>query len=108
MSDQSVVPPNDDANYPPPFLPAVFIDGVTSVTWVSSVAKFYLSRFEPHLRASGPSREQPIVQVIMPVLGFVHAALFFERVLKRMIDDGTLTQAQVDELRQKKDSTDGA
>jgi hypothetical protein len=85
-------------DYPSQFVPVAFADGISSANWGSGVVKFYLTRYDPHLRAGGQPKEQVVGQVIMPIRGFVAAASFAQRLLNAMINDGTISKEMLEEL----------
>jgi hypothetical protein len=47
----------------------------------------------------GGSTANPFVQVVMPVPGFVQTALLFQKYVKNMIAQKTITQEMVDQLK---------
>jgi hypothetical protein len=82
--------------YPPFNFPTVFADGVLSAVWGGEFIKFYLGRNDPDFRAASKVRQQtPFVLVAMPLSGFLQATTFFDSILERMIEDGTVTQEQI-------------
>lgn len=86
-------------HYPDYNFPVLYADNVSSVHWNAAGVKFYLSRNQPNLNATGPHIPTPFAQIVMPVMGFVAAAVFFEQQLKSMLDQKMITKEQVDELR---------
>ena len=66
--------------FPSPTMPTIFADGVTSSAPGAQVVKFFRARIEPHLRAENRTVIQPIVQVVMPLGGFLRTAFFFENI----------------------------
>jgi hypothetical protein len=98
MSDQRT----DGASvaYPPPNFPTMFTDGVTNAGYGQSLVRLFLSRSDPSFgEATTETRTQPIAQLIMPLDGFITTALFFERLLARLIAENFVNQARIDELR---------
>jgi hypothetical protein len=99
-------PKGDSApNYPStPFFPVVFADGCQSSAWGGGLVKFYLNRFDPSFNAIGPAKGQPVAQIVMSTGGFIAMTLFFQRMLDRMVADGAVTQAAIDEIRKVTDA----
>ena len=85
--------------FPPPTIPTIFADGVLNVAPSPNVVKFYLFRSDPDAGGGSKYKNQVVMQVVMPMHGFVHTALFFERSLKHFLANGTIPQAVVDGLR---------
>lgn len=83
--------------YPPLEVPTIYADGVTSLV-PGNIVKFYLARIEPNFESTNPNSTQVCAQIVMPIVGFVQLVGFFERNLKLMIKNGTMTQALADEL----------
>jgi hypothetical protein len=79
-------------------IPNVFADGVMSQSYGPGISKFYLYRTDGDPHAQVEPVNTPIVQVIMPAAGFVRTWAFFGARIKTMIDEGFLTQEQVDAL----------
>lgn len=98
MSDQRT----DDAAaaYPPANFPTLFTDGISNASYGQSIVRLYLARGDPSFsEGTIEARTQPIAQLIMPLDGFVVTALFFERLLSRLIAGHVVNQARIDELR---------
>jgi hypothetical protein len=89
----------DNPKHPHPGMPAIFSDGVESMTNNSEVVKFYLARFDPDIQAVGPSEITTVAQVIMPISAFIQTALFFDLRLERLIAEGKTTSAEIDRVR---------
>lgn len=86
--------------YPPPNFPLLFADNVSNFAYGQSLVRLYFTRSDPSFNeATTEPRTQPIVQLIMPVDGFVATALFFEQVLSRLVADNVISTARIDELR---------
>jgi hypothetical protein len=97
------VPPQSEApkpEYPGVNLPVVFADGVLSAAWDRGVVKFYFGRNDPDLRASNPGKDTPVMQIVMPVAGFVTMSLFFDRIVSRLVDQKHITPEDLEKLRQ--------
>jgi hypothetical protein len=80
-------------------IPALFADGAQSIANSREVVKVYFGRLDSDPTIVGPPTVVPFLQIVMPVSGFVDTALFFERRLKVMIDEGTISAESVDALR---------
>lgn len=98
MSDQRA----DGARpvYPPPNFPLLFADNVSNFAYGQSLVRLYLVRNDPSFNeGTVEARSQPIVQLVMPIEGFVATALFFDHVLSTMVAENVINQARIDELR---------
>jgi hypothetical protein len=98
MPDEPGAPNIPKPGYPPLEVPTIYTDGVTSIVPGNHIIKFYLSRIDPSFEVTSPTSTQVCAQIVMPIAGFVQLVGFFEKNLKRMIKNQTVTQAQVDEL----------
>jgi hypothetical protein len=102
MADESGKPPLTPqiapvaADYPSPSFPTVYADSVSSIQPGIQTTKFYLARFDPHMKAENTLLNQPIVQVIMPTASFVDTAAFFQRMVRQLIETKTIDQATWD------------
>jgi hypothetical protein len=96
MADEPAVPFEKLA--PWATIPNVFADGVMSQSYGPGISKFYLYRTDGDPHAKGNPVNTPIAQVVMPAAGFVRTWAFFGKRIKTMIEQGFLTQDQVDEL----------
>jgi hypothetical protein len=61
--------------------------------------KFYLYRTDPDTAGAANYHNQIFAQVVLPLFGFVQAAVFFENAIKHFTAVGTIPQAMVDEAR---------
>jgi hypothetical protein len=86
-------------DFPPPDMPVIYADGVSTAAPAQQTVKFFLARVEPHLRAENRTLVQPITQVVMPLAGFLQTAFFFENIVKNMEAQGTITPDQIAEAR---------
>jgi len=103
MSDQQMPPgqtgPYEQVgDYPAPDFPTVFADGVMSTAWGRGLVKMYLYRTDPQFQARPGSRDNPIEQIIMPVFGFAQMCALFGRTLKALVEQGHLSQEQLDAI----------
>jgi hypothetical protein len=83
-------------------LPVIFADGVLSQAWSANLSKFYLSRIDSDPQP-GPGRENklvPLVQIVMPIDGFIQMVAFFEMRLKMMVNSKVITQEMIDKAKQ--------
>jgi hypothetical protein len=88
------------AEYPAgPFFPTVFADGAQSAAWGRGVVKCYLFRSDPNFRATGPAKDQAVAQLVVPYEGFAAMVIFFQQTLDRLVAEGGITAARVEELR---------
>ncbi|CAN7485794.1 hypothetical protein [Bosea sp. LjRoot237] len=88
-----------EPKYPTPFLPVIFSDGVESMSHSQNNAKFYLSRLDPDIAANGGSQIATVCQIVMPLPGFVGAALFFEQRLELLVTEGKITHEEIEAQR---------
>lgn len=100
MADEGTAPIAAPApEYPGVAFPTVFADGVSSMANSPAIVKFYLNRFDPDFHSGGSSKPQPFAQVIMPMLGFAASFCFFESRIKVFLEQGYITQEQLDQFR---------
>lgn len=85
--------------YPSTGFPVVFADNTTNAVWGQGVVKWYMTRSEPPMIMSGPTKEQAFAQIVMPFDGFVRTALFFGQILENLISDGLVKKERVEEIR---------
>lgn len=85
--------------YPERAFPVTFVDGVASIGSGPGIVKFYFYRTDPNIHGSGGANTIPIRQIVMPMAGFVETAVFFAQYLEKLAADGTVSQAQIDEVR---------
>jgi hypothetical protein len=97
-----------DDNYPEEAFTTVFVDGVTSINNSTEMVKFYMGRLDASFDGDGPIKSRNVVQVVMPMTGFVATALFFEKILAGYLDRGLVSKEDVAEIRQRETSSDGA
>lgn len=81
-------------------IPVLFADGVMSQSFIPGISKFFLYRADASANVSEPPKNTPVVQIVMPASGFAAMTHFFEHRLKLMIDDGAISQAEVDRIKQ--------
>ena len=62
-----------------------------------TVVKFYFGRLDPSLNGSNNVLARPVAQVVMPMPGFLQMAAWFEINVKKLIQEGRLTEEQVAE-----------
>ena len=85
--------------YPGPHFPVIYADGVSSASNSGQTVKFYLARFDPDMLAESEAKQHIFAQVVLPISGFVGTAVFFERYLEKLLQQGSVTQEQVDAVR---------
>ena len=99
MNDEPADQPSPPV-YPPPDFPLLFADNVSNFAYGQSLIRLYFVRNDPSFSAgTNEAKTQPVVQLVMPIDGFVATTLFFEHVLSVLISEKVLSQAHVDELR---------
>jgi hypothetical protein len=88
------------AEFPPPTIPTVYVDGVRNLAHTLYTAKFYLYRDDPILDANRADHlSQPVAQVVMPMPSFVAMALFFSDALDRLVREGRVNQSDIDAFK---------
>jgi hypothetical protein len=97
--DQTEQADEESAPVYAPSVPQLYADGVSQLLPASQVLKFHLIRYDGPVYGEGDLRMAAVAQVAMPVDGFVHTVVFFERVLKNLIRDGHVTEELVSRLR---------
>ena len=100
MSDSAVAtvaqPPTQ---FPSPTTQVVFADGVWSLTNSPAVVKYYLARLDPSFAGDGKVQANPVVQVIMPIGGFVDMCVFFEAQLRDLVNRGFVSEERLAQAR---------
>ena len=96
-NDEGPRPPA--AAYPAPGLPTIFADGVLNFQPSPQVVKFYLFAFEASTNAVSEQRFNPVAQVVMPMSAFVNTVAFFGSIAERLVKDGVVSQAELDQTR---------
>jgi hypothetical protein len=79
-------------------IPVVFSDGVMSHSYIRGVSKYYLYRTDSSPDVSDGPKNIVVAQVVMSATGFAGMLHFFQHRLKLMIDDGAISQAEVDQI----------
>lgn len=85
--------------FPDETMPTIFADGVLNLSPSPQIARFFLSRVDPHFTNRDLYQIMPCAQVIMPMAGFVHTAVFFEKALRDLVAKGVITAEQVETAR---------
>jgi hypothetical protein len=79
--------------------PVVYADFAATVSRNGGAIKFYLVRFDPSITADGTNQTEYVAQIILPALGFVNLATFFDAQLKEMLNKGEVKLADVEQAR---------
>jgi hypothetical protein len=87
--------------FPQATLPTFFADGVLNAAPSANVVRFYLYRSDPELTGKGEYQNQVIAQVVLPTLGFLQAAIFFEKAVKQFAAQGILNGDIVENIRKR-------
>jgi hypothetical protein len=85
------------ATYPGPEFPTLYADSVSSIQPGIQTTKFYLSRFEPHMRADNTLLNQAFVQIVMPTASFVDTAAFFQKMVRQLVESKAINQSTWDQ-----------
>jgi|RhiMetdeSRZDD1v2_1073273.scaffolds.fasta_scaffold499992_3 hypothetical protein len=93
-----VYPPQ--TKYPAEDFRTMFADSVLNVARSSSVVKFYLARTEPSFTGDNTYLTQPFAQIVMPIDRFIQAVLFFEQSIDQFVNEGAISQEQLDQIKQ--------
>jgi hypothetical protein len=88
-----------EEGFPPLTLPTIFCDGIANLAPSGHVIKFYLFRSDPDQTGKPKYKNQILAQVIMPITAFIHSGLFFEKGLKQFVEQGTISQELVDNIK---------
>jgi hypothetical protein len=91
--------PTKTPEYPGPDLPCVFADAVATCSHSVHNVKLYLARFEPEMVSGGDAIPKNVLQLIMPIDGFIHSYAFFEKRIEIMLKSGNITLEQLDAAR---------
>jgi hypothetical protein len=86
--------------YPPPDLPTIYVDSGISLANTQAVVKFYLGRLDPDMQAIYGPESRPVVQLVMPIEGFVATFAFLESAIQRMTRQGTIKEDALKTARQ--------
>lgn len=89
----------EHAVFPPSNVLGVAIDYVPSISFGPGTVKFYMCRVDSELYARGDTSVVPVVQIVMPNVGFAHMVVFFEKQLEGMIARGLIEATAVDDMR---------
>lgn len=85
--------------YPPQSLGTAFADRIVNLTYSTEVVRFYFARYDSSVNSVGISQQNLVAQVVMPLTGFVGAALFFEEMMARLKDQGVVTDEIIQQVR---------
>lgn len=85
--------------FPGPNFPVVYADSVSSIASGDGMVKFYLVRNEPNFLGNNTSHLNTFSQIVMPISGWIAAAVFFEQQLRVFIENGTVQGDAVEALR---------
>jgi hypothetical protein len=81
-------------------IPVVFADAVSMQTYGPGISKFYLVRIDPDPLGAGSNKVAAVLQVVMPMDGFIQMWAFFEQRLKTMLKDGVISKSEIDKARE--------
>jgi len=99
MSDSAATVAQPPTEFPSPTTDVVFADGVWSLTSSPAVVKYYLARFDPSFAGDGRVQVNAVVQVVMPIDGFVNMFAFFEAQLRDLINRGFVSEERLEQAR---------
>jgi hypothetical protein len=80
-------------------VPVIYADGILNQVRAPGISKFHFFRDDAVVGDSSQYTKVEVLQIIMPVNGFVDMLAFFEHRLKLMIEKGQTTQEFVDSRR---------
>lgn len=92
-----------EGGFPPANIATVFADGILNAAPSASVVKFYLYRTDPDQGGAAKFKNQVFAQVVMPLTGFIQAAVFFERVIKQFTSTGVIPESIVNDIRNREE-----
>jgi hypothetical protein len=84
--------------FPPLGTPVAFADGVTSISYSTSVIKFYLYRTDSDVGGAPKSQNNIVGQIVMPVEGFVQTAIFLHNTIPSLVEKKVISQSEVDTI----------
>jgi hypothetical protein len=90
---------NAQAVFPSPSISTIYADVVVNVSHNASVVKFYLGRNDPSVSAN-VEQTRITDQVVMPVPSFINTFVFFERIVKGMVEQKLVTDEQLNRFRE--------
>jgi hypothetical protein len=81
-------------------VPVIFADGVSQHSTGPGTARFYLYRTEVNPQNANQSTVTPVIQIVMPAVGFADMLAFFELRAKVAVHRGDLDQKVLDARRE--------
>jgi hypothetical protein len=87
-----------EGEFPPSGFPTVFADGVSGYQPSAQTVKFFLYRLDPNMFGRSGFRANPFGQVVMPTVGFVQTAAFFQHAVKQLVAQGFIKQQDYDQM----------
>jgi hypothetical protein len=88
-----------EEGFPLPMVPTIYCDGIANVAPSPHVVKFYLFRQDPDQTGKPKYKNQILAQIVMPVPAFIYAVLLGEQALKQFVEQGTIPQQTIDEIK---------
>ena len=85
--------------FPSPLISTIYADVVVNVSHNASVVKFYLGRNNPSL-STNAEQTRITDQIVMPVPSFINTFVFFERIVKGMVEQKLVTDEQLNRFRE--------
>jgi hypothetical protein len=96
------------SEFPDSRFPTAFADGVSSLTPGPGIVKFFFYRVDPNTLGRGGTVNSPFLQIAMHNYGFAQMTLFFQRQLKKLVEQKQIPQAIVDQMEGELDMIEAA
>jgi hypothetical protein len=80
-------------------VPVIFVDGVMQQSTGPGTARFFLYRIDADPLDPSKFRNTPVIQIVMPAVGFADMVAFFEHRILAMVKRGDLSEKVIEERR---------
>jgi len=88
-----------EEGFPHSTVPTIFCDGIANLAPSPHVVKFYLFRQDPDQTGKPKYKNQILAQIVMTVPGFIYTVLLGEQALKQFVEQGTIPQETIDNIK---------
>jgi hypothetical protein len=96
------------SEFPDSRFPTAYADGVMSLTPGPGLVKFFLYRVDPNAFGRGGNVNNPFLQIAMHNYGFAQMTLFFQRQLKRLVDQKQIQPELIELIEQQLNALEAA